>query len=183
VEKPPVETAIEYIKSGRYYWNSGMFIWSAASVQKAFAKHHPVLAGLIDRLAAVAGKPAFDGELAGAYGALKKISIDYALMEKADNIVMAAGLFPWDDVGAWPALVNHFPPDEQGNTLIGACEPCEASGNIVYSKGHLTALLGVKDLIVVQADGVTLVCSKDRAQDIKKLLAQLRQKKSYEAVL
>jgi mannose-1-phosphate guanylyltransferase len=175
VEKPAVETAREYIATGRYYWNSGMFLWSVAALERAFARHRPVLAGLLNRMAAAAKAGTLDAEMDAAYPALEKISIDYALMEKSDNIVMAAGEFPWDDVGSWTALANHFPADPAGNTVIGEARLHRSAGNIVFSRGHVTALVGVEDLVVVQAPGVTLVCAKDRAQEIKKLVETLRQ--------
>jgi mannose-1-phosphate guanylyltransferase len=117
------------------------------------------------------------------YPDLGKISIDYALMEKAQNIVMACGTFCWDDVGAWPALENHFEQDAFGNTKIGQVEVLDAEGNIVLSKDRLTAVIGVKDLVVVQAEGVTLVCPKDRAQDIKKMIVALRENGTYDRFL
>jgi mannose-1-phosphate guanylyltransferase len=104
-------------------------------------------------------------------------------MESADNIVMACGTFAWDDVGSWPALESHFPQDAGGNTKIGRVETLGAEGNIVFSKDRLTALIGVKDLIVVQADGVTLVCPKDRAQDIKQMVVALREKGGCDELL
>ena len=117
------------------------------------------------------------------YPKLEKISVDYALMEKANNIAMIRGTFPWDDVGSWPALENHLAKDAANNTVVGTCENLDASGNIVMSRDRLTALIGVRDLIVVQADGVTLVCPKARAQDIKKMVEKLRAAKTYDKVL
>jgi mannose-1-phosphate guanylyltransferase len=104
-------------------------------------------------------------------------------MEKADNIVMACGTFAWDDVGSWPALESHFPQDAGGNTLIGTCAQIDSKNNIIYSKDRLTAVIGVENLVVVQADGVTLVCPKDRAQDIKKMVTALREKGSFDNLL
>ncbi len=175
VEKPNEATANEYLSTGRFYWNSGMFIWSIPALEKAFTAHCPEMAGLMKTLTGYAK----DGKIAegmdATYPDLGKISVDYALMEKADNIVMACGTFAWDDVGSWPALESHFPQDENGNTKIGQVETLNADGNIVLSKDRLTAVIGVKDLIIVQADGVTLVCPKDRAQDIKQMVAALRE--------
>ena len=129
------------------------------------------------------GQPGFASALRREYEQLERISIDYAVMEKAGNIAMAKGTFEWDDVGSWPAIASYFDPDESGNTRIGDCAALDSTGNIVVSNGRLTALIGVKDLIVVQADGVTLVCPKDRAQDIKKLVEQLRREPRYEPLL
>ena len=183
VEKPDLATAEAYLSSGSYYWNAGMFMWSVASLEKAFGIHRPQLADLIATLVPAIQADALAPALEREYAALEKISIDYALMEKADNIVMAKGTFPWDDVGSWSALENHFDPDEDDNIRVGAAELLNSSGNIVISGNRLTALIGVSDLIVVQADGATLVCPKDKAQDVRKLVEQLRAAKQYDEIL
>lgn len=183
VEKPGVETAKGYLATGRYAWNSGMFVWSLRSIQKAFAEFLPVLAEKIDIWARCGSDEAFQAALEKDFPALEKISIDYAVMEKAPNIVVCKGGFAWDDVGSWPALEAHLPKDGQGNASTGDVEILDGSRNIVVSEGRLTALVGVKDLVVVQADGVTLVCDKSRAQEIKALLAKLRTQKDRDAIL
>ncbi len=183
VEKPDEAAASEYLAIGKFYWNSGMFIWSVQSLKKAFAAHCPEMAELMDILTGYAKDGKIVEGMDATYPNLGKISIDYALMEKADNIVMACGTFAWDDVGSWPALESHFPQDECGNTKIGQVETLNADGNIVYSKDRLTAVIGVKDLIVVQAEGVTLVCPKDRAQDIKQMVVALREKGDFSKLL
>ncbi|VGO18772.1 mannose-1-phosphate guanylyltransferase [Pontiella sulfatireligans] len=183
VEKPDEATAAEYVASGKFYWNSGMFIWSVASLEKAFGAHCPEMLELMDTLAGFAKDGKIVEGMDATYPDLGKISIDYALMEKAANIMMACGTFAWDDVGSWPALEGHFDQDGNGNTKIGIVETLDASGNIVLSKDRLTAVIGVKDLVVVQAEGVTLVCPKDRAQDIKQMVVALREKGGYDGVL
>ena len=174
VEKPNLERATEYLATGRYLWNSGMFIWSVQAIESAFLKHRPALGHLVDEFAAAARQDQLTEALARIYPGLEKISIDYAIMEKADNILVAEGRFSWDDVGSWTALENHFPQDESHNVLIGDTAAWSSAGNIVYSRDRVTALVGVKDLVVVQADGVTLVCHRDQAQNIKKLLEEIR---------
>lgn len=183
VEKPDASTAQRYFDSGRFFWNSGMFIWSVPTLARAFDAHCPAMKTLLDELTAFAARGESEAGLAATYPALDKISIDYALMEKAENIVMACGQFLWDDVGSWPALESHFPQDEAGNTLIGECEQVDSRGNIVYSKDRVTAVVGAENLIVVQAEGVTLVCPKQRAQDVKKMVEMLREKGTREEVL
>lgn len=183
VEKPDENTATDYVKSGRFYWNSGMFIWSIPSLEKAFGAHCPEMLALMDTLTGYAKDGKIVEGMDATYPDLGKISVDYALMEKADNIVMACGTFAWDDVGSWPALESHFEQDDDGNTRIGQVETLNADGNIVFSKDRLTAVIGVKDLVVVQAEGVTLVCPKDRAQDIKQMVVALREKGGYEGLL
>ncbi len=183
VEKPDESTAAEYVASGKFFWNSGMFIWSVPALEKAFGAHCPEMLELMSTLTGYAKDGKIIEGMDATYPSLGKISVDYALMEKADNIVMACGTFYWDDVGAWPALESHFEQDEEGNTRIGQVEALDAGGNIILSKDRLTAVIGVEDLIVVQAEGVTLVCPKDRAQDIKKMVVALREKGSYDELL
>jgi mannose-1-phosphate guanylyltransferase len=160
-----------------------MFIWSVPALEQAFAAHCPEMRDLMERLTGYARQGKITEGMNATYPALGKISIDYALMEKATNIIMACGTFAWDDVGSWPALESHFPQDDGGNTMIGQVETLDASNNIVLSKDRLTAVIGVDGLIVVQADGVTLVCPKDRAQDIKQMVVALREKGAYDHVL
>ncbi len=183
VEKPDEATAGEYLATGKFYWNSGMFIWSVPALEKAFGAHCPEMLQLMDTLTSYAKDGKMVEGMDATYPNLGKISVDYALMEKAANIVMACGTFAWDDVGAWPALESHFEQDEAGNTNIGQVESLDAAGNIVLSEDRLTAVIGVKDLVVVQADGVTLVCPKDRAQDIKQMVVSLREKGCYDELL
>lgn len=183
LEKPDGATAERFVASGRYYWNAGMFIWSVGAIRKAFAACRPPLATLMDRVAACGGGPERDRLMASDYPALERISIDYAVMEKSSNIVMAQGLFRWDDVGSWPALENHFEKDAAGNVLVGDCQQVDAQDSIVVSNGRLTALLGVRDVIVVQADGATLVCAKNRAQDIKKLVQHIARTGAHDGLL
>lgn len=175
VEKPDRATAESYLASGSYAWNSGMFIWSVPAIEGALLKHHPELGAKVSEWAALAKTPTFQEELAKSFPNVKKISIDYAVMEKADNIVVATGTFAWDDVGSWPALERHFPADTNDNILIGDATEVHSQANIVYSQNRLTALVGVKDLIIVQAEDATLVCHRDHAQEIKALLAKLRE--------
>jgi mannose-1-phosphate guanylyltransferase len=172
VEKPDDHTAANYVSGGRHYWNAGMFIWRVPVMMQALNQYAPPLAALCDR---VAGAPegAVPDVLEDIYPVLPRISVDYAIMEHADNIVMARGVFGWDDVGTWSSVAGHFPPDTDANVLIGACETLDARGNVVVSENRLTALLGVRDLIVVQSATATLVCARERAQEVKQLVARV----------
>jgi mannose-1-phosphate guanylyltransferase len=183
VEKPALPKAEEYLESGKFFWNSGMFIWSVPTLGKAFAAHCPEMKKLMGELTVYAKRGEIFQGLEKIYPTLGRISVDYALMEKAENIVMACGTFAWDDVGSWPALESHFPKDAGGNTLIGNCRQIDSCGNIIYSKDRLTAVIGAENLVVVQAEGVTLVCPKDRAQDIKKMVTMLKETGSFDSLL
>lgn len=183
VEKPDLKTAEKYLRTGNFCWNSGMFIWSVESFQKALADHCPQLLNMANHMTSVVGTPDFDLRLAEEYGKLEKISIDYAIMEKADNIVMARGAFGWDDVGSWTAFENHFGRNSTNNVVIGTCEAIDSEANVIVSEDRLTALIGVSDLVVVQSEKATLVCAKDRAQDVKKMVKLLGEKGKYGDVL
>lgn len=176
VEKPDRTTAKKYLASGRFYWNSGMFVWSVRAFHKALRRHCPDLAGMVKRITPTAWTPAFDEALAKEYAGLEKISVDYAIMEKADNIIMLRGEFAWDDVGSWPAMANHFPADPDGNVVLGQCEALASKDNIVVSRERLTALIGVTGLVVVHAGEATLICPRDRAQEVKAMVQRLRGK-------
>lgn len=183
VEKPDAATAAEYVKEGNFCWNSGMFIWSVDAIQSSLGKYQPQLMEMADAMVGHVDKPEFNTRLEDEYNKLDKISIDYAIMENADNILMACGTFRWFDVGSWPALQDHFDADADGNVMIGKAEQIDSSGNVVYSEERLTAIIGVKDLVVVQAEGATLICPKDKAQDVKQMVHMLQGKGAYKDVL
>ena len=166
VEKPDLATAQSYLETGAFLWNAGIFIWRAETMAKAFATHAPQWLPLLEA----------PEQMAALYPTLPKLSVDYAIMEKSDNLVTLRGDFGWDDVGTLPALARQFPADDQGNVAINApTVTLDASGNIIATEtpNRTTALLGVQDLIVVHTDKATLICSKASAENLKKLVAQL----------
>lgn len=181
VEKPNSERAREYLASGDYFWNAGMFVWSVGTLEIALKKHCPELS---QGLAGLEASSYLEAALATLYVELPKISIDYALLEKANNVVTIPASFDWDDVGEWPAIARHNRMDTNNNAVSGDAVITEGSGNIVVNEdGHLTALIGVDNLIVVQTKDATLICHKDKAQDIKKLLKQVSENAKYAHLL
>ncbi|NLL83779.1 MAG: mannose-1-phosphate guanylyltransferase [Lentisphaerae bacterium] len=177
VEKPDLATAERYLAEGGYFWNAGMFIWRTSVMHRALAKFTPVLEAMYRRLVeAPAGTAAELAIINEIYPGLERISVDYAVMEHSTNLVVARSDFGWDDVGTWGSAADHLPVCESGNALVGKCFTLDATNNVVVAAdGGEVALLGVEGLVVVQHKGKTLVCSKDRAQDIKKLL-QVRER-------
>lgn len=178
VEKPDLAKAEEYVASGHYRWNAGMFIWSFVTVTQGLQNHVPELAQACERWFKVANQPVKLAKvLAKEYPDIKKISVDFALMEKAHNVVCADGAFEWDDLGAWTALARHMKPDAEGNCAEGELVHVDAARNIVFDarKKNRTpiCLVGVKDSIIVQTDDATLVAAKSEAQKIKQLVAKL----------
>jgi mannose-1-phosphate guanylyltransferase len=168
-EKPSAEKAAQFVKSGNFYWNAGMFIWSLASIKKAFQRNSPIHARGWEAL--LKG----DGFLKRGFQQLPKISIDYAVMEKSKNIMVGVGVFDWDDVGSWTALFSHFPNDRDGNCVKGEVVSLDTKGSLILGNSKLIATLGVRDLIIIQTKDATLVCHKNSAQHIKQLLKNLPQ--------
>lgn len=182
VEKPDAATARSYVDSGDYYWNAGMFIWSVASIVAELSRSTPSLWSALQSVdTGLEAGESLEALLAAHYPNLEKISVDYAIIEKADNVVMVESGFDWDDVGEWPAVARHCAPDASGNVIRGSAELADARGNIVYSTDatHLVALLGVDDLIVVRTEDATLICHKDKAQDLKTLVKDIGAKEAY----
>ena len=182
VEKPDLATAQNYLDAGDYFWNAGMFIWSVPAIVAELEKSTPSLWQALQAIdQGLEAGQSIDTLLVKYYPKLEKVSVDYAIIEKANNVVMVESGFDWDDVGEWPALSRHYPSDEADNVVRGSAELADASGNIVYSRDdkHLVALLGVQDLIVVRTDDATLVCHKDKAQEIKDLVKKIGAKASY----
>lgn len=177
VEKPDAETAAEYVASGRYAWNSGMFVWRAATLLECIRRYKPdVHAGLME--IAVAWGTAGQADVLGTvYPRLEKISVDFALMEPAsvdDAVDVATVSMPlrWLDVGSWPAYGETLDADEAGNRT--ACEQAvllDSSNNLIVSDvpDHLIAAVGIDDLVVIHTQGATLICHRDHAQKIKQL--------------
>ena len=178
VEKPNFERALEYLNSGQYRWNAGMFVWSFVTVTNGLEKHQPEMFAACQRWFKVANKPAKLAKvLAKEYPAIKKISIDYALMEHAQNVIVADGALEWDDLGAWPALARHLKADPEGNCAVADFIHVDAARNIIYdartkNKTPIT-VVGLRDSILVQTDDAVLLAHKSQAQKVKELVRKL----------
>ncbi len=184
VEKPKLETAVEYLSSGDYAWNAGMFIWSFVTITEALQKHQPEMEAACHRwFEAASSSTKLNRVLKKEYPEIKKVSIDYALMEKAQNVVVAEGAFRWDDLGAWTALARHIKPDRAGNSVVGDCVIVDGARNIVFdarTKNRTPiAIVGLKDSIIVQTDDALMVADKTEAQKIKELVKLISESKQY----
>jgi len=183
-EKPDLETAEMFIESGTYEWNSGMFCWSVSTICNAFETHCPVLFEPIKKFAHAFKQHNLDEVLAEEYPKFEKISIDYAIMEKIDNVVIAECTFDWDDVGSWTALRNQLPVDDAGNVVRGTHIGIDSTNNIIAgTKDHLIATIDVDDLIIVHTDDATLVCKADSAQRIKEAVKTINTKEELQKYL
>ena len=173
VEKPDREKAEKFLSSGSYYWNSGMFIWTVESILKAIEEHMPKLFKGLETIRDSLGTPREAKVLREVFQGLESISIDYGVMEKARNVVLVKADIPWDDVGSWLAMERIHPKDDEGNVVLGKFEGIDSHNCIIISDEHLVVTLGVSDLIVVTTPQATLICPKNRAQDVKKIVKKL----------
>ncbi len=170
-EKPDATTAAEYLSSGNFSWNAGMFIWNVGYLREQLATHAPELAEFITRLTGAADLPGF---IAREFPALTPISIDFALMEKAERVLNFEASFDWDDVGSWISVGKYLPGHGEGNVANTALSTLKAENNIVFSaSGKRVALVGVSDLIVVDTGDALLVARKDEADAIKHIVSNL----------
>lgn len=177
-EKPDHTTARRYVESGEYFWNSGMFVWTVATIRKALQQHLPETFEKLQPIGqAVAAGQDPRSLLAEIYPTLEKISIDYAVMEKAESVLMVELKCEWIDLGSWPALENVLPPDQQGNTILADHHVImDSFRNVIVSRDkedHLLAILGVDDCIVIHSPDATLICRKSDDQRLKELVAAI----------
>ena len=177
VEKPNAETAANYVDSGRYLWNAGMFFFRAAHLMDQLQQHMPdTHAGLrtIAEALAEGGVDAAATSAQAVYPDLPSISIDYGVMERASNVLTFRGDFGWNDVGSWTALADYRPKDDHGNVTSDGSVLRDAQRNIIVSDAGTTiAAIGVSDLIIVQCENRILVVPRDRAQDVGALAKSL----------
>jgi mannose-1-phosphate guanylyltransferase len=171
-EKPNVELAEQFLKQGHFRWNAGMFIWSLASLVSVFERHAVELAEFVERVHVTKD---LAKALAEKFPHLPKISVDYAIMEKAERVLMVEAGFDWDDVGGWLAVAKYFSRDSHGNiSNESRLTTLDAGDNLLFSsQPKHVALMGVRDLIIVQTEDALLVCHRNDAEKIKHLVAQI----------
>ncbi|MBU0717696.1 MAG: mannose-1-phosphate guanylyltransferase [Planctomycetes bacterium] len=176
-EKPGRADAEEYVSSGEYYWNSGMFAWQASTILEQLQKHLPGSFNAVREIAAAWDTGERQQKLADLYPSLTSISIDFAVMEKADRVLVVEMDCDWVDVGSWPAIEAVIPADADGN--LSACERVmhlASRGNIVVSEEkHLIATIGVDDLVIVHSPDATLICKKSEAASIKEMVDKVHE--------
>lgn len=173
-EKPKLVVAQEYYHSRTYLWNSGMFIWSAKSFMNSLRKHQPELSARLDDYATRIGSDSEESARAELYNHAKGISVDYAIMEKADNVLTIKADLVWDDIGSWMAIERINQKDIENNVLIGETALLDTFETTVYNdEDGIVACVGVSDLVIVRSANITLVAHKTKVADIKELLAKL----------
>lgn len=183
-EKPDAETARQYVDSGSFYWNCGIFVWRAAQILAELEKHEPEIHALLMKLRDAVGTSGWDAALAAEFPNMKSISIDYAVLERANDVYVVEAPFEWDDVGSWPALERLLGVDDDGNTIDGPFVGTGTSGCIVRStdENHLIAVAGMEDCIIVHTPDATLVARKDDADAVRELV-RLCEERGYDRFL
>ena len=177
-EKPDLETAKQFLASGTFYWNSGIFVWKAKTILAALEKFEPTMFSHIQKIAAAIGTDGFDETLDVEFKAINGTSIDYAVMERYENVLVVEAPYQWDDLGNWTALPRLKGTDEQGNTIDGEFLGIDTEHSIIRSEqGHLIVTVGMKDCIVVHTPDATLVADKNNESAIKQVVAELQRRK------
>src|SRR5947207_2541476 len=170
-EKPNIDLAESFLRKGNFRWNAGMFVWSVPTVLSEFNRHAPELADFISQ---VRSSKDLEKILHERFAKLPRISFDYAIMEKADRVLVVEASFDWDDVGSWQAVARYFKNDEHGNAANTALIALDSSDNVIFNDGETTvALLGVHNLIVVRTADAILICHRHQAEKIKNLVGKL----------
>lgn len=175
-EKPSVEDARRFIEAGSYYWNSGMFCWRTSVILGAIATHLPELHKVLMSIERGMGTGGIDVVLNDVYGRAPRVSIDYGVMEKADNVAVLPSDFAWNDVGSWESVREIYGADAEGNVLVGDHEVIDSSNTTIFSPERTVGVIGLNDVVIVGSDDAILVCARDEVQKVRKLVETLKNK-------
>lgn len=174
VEKPDLQKAQEYLMQGTYLWNSGMFVWKVSTILKCFGKYMEKTAEGLEVIKEAIGRPNQDDVLKEVFPQLESLSVDYGIMEKAENIYTIPGNFGWDDVGSWLAVGRIKENDKDGNVVNGNVVAIDTKNCVIEGQEKLIAAVGLTDIVIVDTKDATLVAAKESAGQIKQVLAKLR---------
>lgn len=175
-EKPDQNTAEAFVASGKYYWNSGMFIWRAEHILAEMRRLQPDIYADLASIDAALGTTKEKDTLVETWPKIRKATIDVAIMENARDVVVIPSDIGWNDIGSWAALAGLMDANQAGNITLGKGEHLgfDTSSSLIYSSGRLVATIGLQDFIVIDTDDVTLICPMNRAQDVRQLVRKLR---------
>jgi mannose-1-phosphate guanylyltransferase len=179
-EKPDEATARRFLDSGQYYWNSGMFGWKVSAILEAIGTHLPALHAQLMAIEAALDSQQEREVMEEVWQGVESISIDYGVMERADNAAVIPMDVGWSDVGSWATVAKLLPKDAEDNVVVGEHIGMDTTGSLLYSSGRLIATVGLRDIIVVDTGDAVLVCPRARAQEVKDLVEELRRKQKDE---
>jgi mannose-1-phosphate guanylyltransferase len=176
-EKPDAATAAQYLASGDYYWNSGIFMWQAQTIIKALAERQPEMLGHLEKIVAAWGSDRSDEIFHDEFTAIDGVSIDYAVMEHAQNVAVIEAPFDWDDLGSWLSLSRLLGSDKDENTIVGRHLGIRTTDSIVRSDDeHLVVTVGLKNCLIVHTPDATLVANKNDEEAIRQVVKELQQR-------
>ncbi|NJN17542.1 MAG: mannose-1-phosphate guanylyltransferase [Oscillochloris sp.] len=176
VEKPDAATAAGYLASGNFVWNAGMFVWRADRIMQELELYRPRLAFDMLAIGKTLGTPFAKTAMTTIWPDVEDVAIDVAVMEKTERAVVIPADIGWSDVGDWSTLADVLPRDQQGNVLQGTTINIDTQNTLIYGNGRLVATIGIEDLVIVDTHDVVLICPRDRAQDVKALVAEIRRR-------
>jgi len=179
-EKPNYATAVRFIESGDFMWNSGMFIWRADVILKEINNYLPDLSEGLETIQKDLGNPEYEKTLSNVYGILRSISIDYGIMEKSKHVFLIKGEFSWSDVGSWEEVYQLSEKNNEGNASKGNIYLDRTIDSYIYSPDKFTAVIGVESLIIINTEDALLICRRDHCQDVKKIVDHLKINKMSE---
>ncbi len=181
-EKPNLSTARQFMESGDFLWNAGIFIWRVDSILNEIKKYLPDLHEGLQKIEEAIGTPDFERQLVHEYGQLKSISIDYGVMEKASNVYLTKADFYWNDLGNWEAVYEISDKNEDGNAIAGDVYTEKTYSSYIFSPRKFTATIGVENLIIINTHEALLVCHRNNAQDVRQIVDYLKMNKKNELI-
>jgi mannose-1-phosphate guanylyltransferase len=181
-EKPNYATAVRFLESGDFLWNSGMFIWRIDIIIEEIRKYMPELYDGLETLRENLRSPNFPETLENVYGQLRSISIDYGIMEKSQKVFLTKGDFGWSDVGSWEEVYQLSEKNEDRNALVGKVFTDDTTDSYIYSPDKFTAVIGAENFIIINSEDALLICRRDKAQDVKKVIDHLKFNKMNEHI-
>ena len=182
-EKPALPSAVEYVASGKYHWNAGMFFWRVSTFLDNLKSFLPKTHAALEDLSALIGKRSYETQLRAMYQKLQSISVDYAVLEPATRtegpprVFVIPAEIGWSDIGSWAAVYELLAKKNGENVLAGSGHALDAEGNFLWAPSKFVAVIGVRDLVVVETLDALLICPRDRAQDVAKMVKYLEEKK------
>ena len=169
-----MEKAKEYLASGQYLWNSGMFVWKTSTILKNFKEYLPEIFDGLQKIGESINTEKYENTLKEVFSNLPSESIDYGIMEKADNIYVIPGNFGWDDVGSWLSLERINKTNQDGNVIKGNVISIKTKNSIIQGGDKLIATIGLKDVVIIDTDDAMLICHKNNTQEVKEIISNLR---------
>jgi mannose-1-phosphate guanylyltransferase len=173
-EKPVLDVARQMVTSGRYSWNSGMFVWRVDRILQEFRDQMPALYAQLTEVEVALGSSDYQAVLARAWNRLAEQTIDYGVMEHAADVVVIPVDIGWTDVGSWASLADLLPPDQDGNIFVGPYQEIDTHNTLVFGGKRLVATIGLQDIVIVDSEDALLVCARNREQEVREIVERLK---------